>query len=247
MWHIQTNQSMQVGSHNAPVREVAWLNEINCLASGSWDKTIKYWDTRSPNPQGTVNLPERLYCMDAKGYLLVAGCASKKMLVFDVRKPLNPVKQHDSLLDLQTRCVSLFPNLKGYAYGSIEGRVRIEYLEPKDESNSFAFKCHRVEEGGVSMLYPVNSIGFNTRYGTFATAGGDGNFVAWDKDNKQRLKNFQRLETSITKCAFNRDTTIFAYVMSYDWHKGFNCTEKDIPSQIYLKAVTDDMIRPKPK
>lgn len=32
--------------------------------TGSWDKTLKFWDTRSPTPMLTINLPERCYCAD---------------------------------------------------------------------------------------------------------------------------------------------------------------------------------------
>jgi WD40 repeat protein len=32
------------------VKIVAWLEERRILATGSWDKTLKYWDGRSANP-----------------------------------------------------------------------------------------------------------------------------------------------------------------------------------------------------
>lgn len=64
-WDLATNQAIQVGVHDAPVRHMFWLQEMNCVVTGSWDKTIKYWDCRSPTPLCSVQLPERVYCMDA--------------------------------------------------------------------------------------------------------------------------------------------------------------------------------------
>lgn len=64
-WDLATNQATQVGVHDAPVRHMFWLPEMNCVVTGSWDKTIKYWDCRSATPACSVQMPERVYCMDA--------------------------------------------------------------------------------------------------------------------------------------------------------------------------------------
>jgi len=39
---------------------------MNMLVTGSWDKTVKYWDLRSPNPVHTQQMPERVYAMDVQ-------------------------------------------------------------------------------------------------------------------------------------------------------------------------------------
>lgn len=44
-------------------------------------------------------------------------------------------------------------------------------------------------------------------------------YTFWDKDSKQRLKLFKRAENSITCSGFNRDGSMFAYGLSYDWSK----------------------------
>ena len=53
-----------------------------------------------------------------------------------------------------------------------------------------------------------------------ATTGSDGTFNFWDKDSRQRLKAFGKASAPIPTGAFNRDGTIFAYAVSYDWSKG---------------------------
>lgn len=66
---------------------VSWIAAANVLLTGSWDKSLRYWDCRSPSPSCTVSLPERLYSADAKGSLVLAATAERKLLVFDMRQP----------------------------------------------------------------------------------------------------------------------------------------------------------------
>lgn len=89
MLDIMTGQTTQVAEHAEAVKEVRFLDRPGqaILASGSWDKTLKYWDLRSPQPIGSVQLPERLYTMDTVGNLLVAGTADRHILLFDLNNP----------------------------------------------------------------------------------------------------------------------------------------------------------------
>ena len=239
-WSLQTTQSMQIGLHSAPVRSLSWIEEMQCVMSGSWDKTIKYWDGRQQNAVHTAQLPERLYSMDVKYPLAVAATADRNIVIYDLRKIDTEFKRFASPLKYQSRVVSCFlPDRTGFALGSIEGRVAIHHVEDRDAayviyfififinfdkliiyfffcSKNFAFKCHR--EG--NEIYAVNVIAFHPTYGTFATAGSDGTYNFWDKDSKQRLKPFSRCNAPISAGTFNMDGTIFAYSVSYDWSKG---------------------------
>jgi mRNA export factor len=246
MWQLSTNQSSQIAQHDAPIKEIFWISDLNCVVTGSWDKTLKYWDTRSSAATATVKLPERVYCMDVKSPLLVVGTAERKLLIYDLRKPTVAFRDFLSPLKFQSRCISCFPDKTGFAVGSIEGRVAISHVEEKDLKKNFAFKCHRHGSNG-NEVYAVNSISFHQRYGTFATAGSDGGYVFWDKDSKQRLKLFNRAQTSITCSSFNRDGSIYAYALSYDWSKGAEFYDKNKPNQIFLHAVQDAEIAPREK
>ena len=82
MWNLQTNQSQVVAKHDAPIRHLFSVKDMNnMLITGSWDKTIRYWDLRSPNPVHTQQLPERVYAMDVRHPLLVVGLANRKIQV----------------------------------------------------------------------------------------------------------------------------------------------------------------------
>lgn len=74
------------------------------------------------------------------------------------------------------------------------GRVAVEYLDPSPEvqKKKYAFKCHRIKENGVEMIYPVNAIAFHAQHNTFASGGSDGYVNIWDGFNKKRLCQFHR-------------------------------------------------------
>jgi mRNA export factor len=86
-WSLQTGQSSVVAQHAAAIKGISWVDEMNLLVTGSWDKTVKYWDGRQSNPVHTAQLPERVYCMDVKYPLAVVGTADRSILIYDLRKP----------------------------------------------------------------------------------------------------------------------------------------------------------------
>jgi len=72
--------------------------------------------------------------MDARFPILVAGTADRKISIFDLNNPSAPFKEMESPLKYQTRCITCFPTNDGFAIGSIEGRVAIQYVQDKDSS-----------------------------------------------------------------------------------------------------------------
>lgn len=61
----------------------------------------------------------------------------------------------------------------GFAVGSIEGRVAVEYFDPSPEAQvkKYAFKCHRKAVDGVDHVWAVNSLAFHPVYVHFLLAG----------------------------------------------------------------------------
>ena len=94
----------------------------------------------------------------------------------------------------------------GFALGSVEGRVAIQYpqAQAKDTRN-FTFKCHRSNgpSQGIQDIFAVNDIAFHPVHGTLATVGSDGRWAFWDKDARTKLKTGEPMEQPITSCAFN--------------------------------------------
>jgi mRNA export factor len=67
--------------------------------------------------------------MDLLGPVLVVATANRRTLVYDIRNPTNPYRDKESPMRYQSRCVAIFTDMAGFALGSIEGRVGIEYIQ----------------------------------------------------------------------------------------------------------------------
>jgi mRNA export factor len=128
------NGAQQVAAHDNVIRCIETFQQggMNFLVTGSWDKTIKYWNLQQQTPVATVQVSERVYTMDIQQQLLVVGTADRWLEVFNLANPQTVYKKLQSPLKWQTRVVTCFPDATGYAIGSIEGRCAIQYVEEKD-------------------------------------------------------------------------------------------------------------------
>ncbi|KAF9648783.1 WD40 repeat-like protein [Thelephora ganbajun] len=244
MFDLLSGTSTQVGQHDGPIKCVRWFEmpQGRILATGSWDKMLKYWDLRSPNPLAVVELKERCYTMDVKNQVLAVGTADRHIQIFHLSNPITPYKTVPSPLKWQTRTIALFPNADGYALGSIEGRVAIQ--------KNYSFRCHRKDQtpGGKdqTLVFSVNDIKFHPVHGTLATCGSDGTVSIWDKDARTRMKTFNAVPSPIVSASFNHTGTIFAYAAAYDWSRGH---AGNVPSQwnkVLLHGCKEDEVRKRP-
>lgn len=257
----------QVAAHDQPIKSVKFFELPNSnqsmIVTGSWDKTIKYWDLRTQQPVATVQCQERVYTLDVKKNLLVVGTADRYINVINLSEPSKFYKTLQSPLKWQTRVVSCFSDATGFAVGSIEGRCAIQYVEEKDArydksafnacssltstSSNFSFKCHRdPAQNNITNVYSVNAISFHPVHGTFSTAGSDGTFHFWDGVAKHRLKGYPTVGGTISATAFNKDGNIFAYAVSYDWSKGYASNNTQYPNKIMMHPVNADECKPRP-
>jgi hypothetical protein len=104
--------------------------------------------------------------------------------------------------------------LMSFLFGGIVTLWDRRYVDDKDSSNNFSFKCHRKDQTpsakDQSLVYAVNDISFHPIHGTFSTcgkssditlasrdylvsyiilgSGADGTIHFWDKDGRIRLK-----------------------------------------------------------
>lgn len=247
-WDLASDQLIQVAQHDAPVRTCHWVKASNytCLMTGSWDKTLKFWDTRSPTPMMTLNLPERCYCADVDYPMAVVGTAGRHVIIYSLETKPQEFRRQESPLKYQHRCMTIFRDKQkkptGYALGSIEGRVAIQYVNPPNPKDNFTFKCHRVSaNAGYQDIYAVNDIQFHPIHGTLATVGSDGTFSFWDKDARTKLKSSEAKDQSITKCCFNSNGQVFAYAVGYDWSKGHEYYNPAKKPAIYMRPCFDEL------
>ena len=249
--------------HGAGCKEVLYNPQLNLLFSGGWDGKLNIFDLRQANPVMSYSFNNKIYTMSNVNQLLVIGLSERVMAYFNLQKlqmkQFVPECTFESHLKYQTRKVCVFTEGNGFAEGSIEGRVAIKYINlnlPPQINNEthcitskddFAFRCHRNLNTNPIEVYPVNDIAFNPVYGTFATVGGDGSYIIWDKESKSRLKQGITNDNSpLTSCDYNGNGDLLAYSIGYDWSRGI-MDEGKYNTKIGIHYLPDIEKKKKPK
>lgn len=234
-----------LGNHLDAIRCVEYSQELGIVITGSWDKTIIFWDPRQKRRVGVYDQNgESVYTMSLCGDRLVVGTSNRRVLVWDLKNMQFAEQRRASSLKYQTRCIRCFPNKQGFVLSSIEGRVAVEYLDTDQETQKkkYAFKCHRVKQDGVEHIHPVNAISFHAAHNTFATGGSDGFVNIWDPFNKKRLCQFHRYPTDIASLSFNKEGNMIAIAASpLELEEGKE-KAKDV---IYIRHISDSETQPK--
>jgi len=239
-WDVTSDVVHPFAEHDAPIKALHFHDGLGFTATAGWDSKLKFWDNTSGSLVHSIDLTERAYAMDVSSNALVLADAGGQINVMDLRVPSRWLDVYDSPLKFQMRAVKIFPDEAGYLVSSIEGRVAVRYFQ--DETQNFAFKCHRKKP----QVYSVNALSFHKPYGTFATAGSDGAFNTWDLEAKWRVKAFPSLGAPITAAEFNDDGTYFCYATGYDWSHG---VDDSAPrgATLYCHEVADSEVKRKAK
>jgi hypothetical protein len=96
--------------------------------------------------------------------MAVVGTAGRGLIVYQLEGKPQEYKRIESPLKYQHRCIAIFRDKKksptGYALGSVEGRVAIQYVNPQNPKDNFTFKCHRSNgaPNGYQDIYAVSML-----------------------------------------------------------------------------------------
>ncbi|KAK4106071.1 WD40 repeat-like protein [Parathielavia hyrcaniae] len=243
---LNSSQTMTLEAHTSPVRSVRFVTVPSAnapiIASGSWDRTVRYWDMRQPQPIASLEFPERVYAMDAAGRLLAAGTADNNLHLIDLHADPGRIwKSVKAPLSSKISSVSLSADGSRWALGGIEGRAVAQAADEKDKNmSSLTFKCHReasTTKGGQTDVYAVNAVCYSPAHrDVLATAGSDATYSIWDVVARQRLRSFPKVGGPVTAMAFSRDGMALAYAVGYDWSKGHQHNKADAETKIVVRC-----------
>ncbi|AFN83245.1 WD40 domain-containing protein [Encephalitozoon romaleae SJ-2008] len=221
---LQTSQVSSFQAHNAGVKSVRCFS--NMLATGSWDKTVKFWDTRSSKLVFSLDLPGKVYAMDLEKELLAISLSGNEVVTYNLND-INQKKTHASKLNWMIRSIACAQDNETFALGGIEGKAEIFNIN--SPVKKMIFRCHRVD----NKVYAVNSVSFlPTNHNILVTAGGDGTIVFFDA--QARMKIFTQTESQPITCGrFNTNGNYYVYATGNDWSTGYVTTYR--PTQ--LKAI----------
>lgn len=87
---------------------------VDALVTGSWDRTIRFWDPRASSAQqASHDVPERIYNMDLVNHTLVVAMASRLFHIYDIRKMDVPAQTRESSLKFMTRALACMSDGQG--------------------------------------------------------------------------------------------------------------------------------------
>ena len=243
-----------INKHVWGTKAVCYSSLYNCLFTGAWDGIINIFNVNDNyNLITKYDCQRRIYGMSLKDNLLCFILDCNLVGYFNLQKLNNSIFESESIflssLKYQTRSISVFTEVDGFAYCSIEGRLAIKYInfnstpivnsdgQIANNDKDYTFKCHRVTESTTSNIvecYSVNCVSFNNAYGTLCTGGSDGTWSIWDKDSRSKLKGgIVPNKSPVVSCSYNSDGSLLAYSTGYDWSKGV-MFDKTIEPKIYI-------------
>ncbi|XP_043704215.1 mitotic checkpoint protein BUB3.3 isoform X2 [Telopea speciosissima] len=225
-----------IGNHDDLSTCVDFSEATRQVITAGIDKKIMSWDLRIKSGGGySISVSSEVDTMSLCGiYLLVA--IGRSINVYDLRSLEVPVKENDSSMDYQIRCVSSFASGEGYAVGSIDGRASLRFLSPSEANQmGCVFRCHPKSKDGRHHLVTVNDIAFHpNRYGAFVTGDNDGYAIMWDGKSRKRLFEYS---SSVASLTYNCGGEILAVASSYTYQEA---NEIETPPQIFINRMDEN-------
>ena len=112
------------------------------VATGGWDKAVRFWDTATGKPAGPPLMLQSLissvaYSPDGKSILV--GCEDQTARIWDpaTAKPISPVFAHKG----RVPSVAFRPDGRAALTGSADGTARIWDVPPLVEGSMERIKC----------------------------------------------------------------------------------------------------------
>ena len=136
----------------------------------------------------TLDAESKVFASDFQFPTLVACTSAEKILMVDILNQTSKalVDSADLGKGSQLQSIAINHKINTFGVGSFDGRANISSIN-KSVNNCYqqkaviTFKSNKQDEGGLTMLYPVNSVGFNPRNDRwFMTAGAEGCIHFWD-------------------------------------------------------------------
>ncbi|ESQ28308.1 hypothetical protein EUTSA_v10018903mg [Eutrema salsugineum] len=222
-----------IGRHDDVATSVVYSYEKGEVISTGLDEKIKFWDTR----QGerllfSTEVGDAVRCITVSGNNLVV-CVEASMHIYDLRNLDQPFQSYESQVEVPIRCVTSVPYSRGYAVGSVDGQVALEFPNMSCSGEmKYTFRCHPKSMKGRLNGACINAIEFSPGgSGTFVTGDNEGYVISWNAKSRRRLFELPRYSNSVASLAFNHDGELLAVASSHTYQEA---KEKEEPPEVFI-------------
>ncbi|KAK6921966.1 hypothetical protein RJ641_012473 [Dillenia turbinata] len=233
---MHSGNSEALGHHDDLATCVEYSDQTCQTITAGWDNKIMSWDTRLAKPLGCLKLHgasvESLTLCGLE--LVVATGASINM--YDFRNLSTLGYSKELWANNQISSVQSLPDSRGFAVGSVDGRVSLEFpTRSGPYEKGYMFRCHPKLNDGRRHLVAVSDIAFNPlSSGTFATGDYEGYVIIWDARSRKRIFELPRYPSSVASLSFNQHGQLLAVASSYMYQEG---KEIQVPPQIFIHQM----------
>ncbi|MEN2499561.1 MAG: Poly(A)+ RNA export protein rae1 [Marteilia pararefringens] len=245
---LQTQQVVDIGSHNGPVSSCHFYeaSNVELLLSASYDKSLKFWDLRQTANPYVVNMSERVTCADVYSNFGVVCTFDNKVHLFNLSGQPAMVKEKKMNNFIQMSDVKIMKDESNRPMGCViaSSLGKVSFEVPDQEKQSIVFPCHRTKNpGDIEDVYSINTLAINPVHRTLATAGSDGLYAFWDLHRRTNLYKSRRQSSilPITACHINPMGNMFVYAKGYDWSKGYSGYTDSMTPSIAIVSCFNDM------
>jgi mRNA export factor len=254
MWSPATNQTQQVGAHDAPIGTVRWVEDgvpTPMLITAGWDGKVRFWNAQAPTPLKEENLAEPVTDIDVVGPM-AAFLTSRKVHIYNLTTMVKTLEQvpPDSC-KFQNRKVAIFPNQVATAVCTVDGRVYTNPTQTPGQPPPFQFKAHGGENPHKKLEYDsfqVNFIAVHPTNQTIVSGASDGHVRCFDATTKTRfyespVKAIGADVIQVCCGSVNQDGSMLAYGLGYDWSLGKGTFNPAHPRGIFIKKLNKSHVR----
>ncbi len=216
-WMPLPLQERKLSGHTDDVTAVAYSPYGGLLASGSWDKTVKVWDTSKGNEVRTLSEhgdPIKAVAFSADGMLLASSSADRTIKLWEVVKLRDSVmfsttlSGHNESVEAvvfspckrkepsRTTCIEWDKLL---ASGSFDTTIKLWDIDSRKEV--YTFSGHNG---------PVYSVAFSPDGKFLASGSADNTIKLWDVVNKKEILTLSGHSGPVYSVVFSPDGKLLA-------------------------------------
>ncbi|KAF4374164.1 hypothetical protein G4B88_020556 [Cannabis sativa] len=235
-YDFHSGTSEVVGNHDDLSICVGYSNETCQVISVGLDNKILAWDTRMEKELlCLVNVGSEVQSLSLSGFEMMVA-VGRSVYVYDLRNLAKSIPSKKSDMDVNIKCISSVPHSRGFAVGSVDGRVALEMSSSSDSNDiRYMFRCHPKSTEKRLHLVSVNDIVFNTLMDSaFYTGDNEGYVIGWDAQSRKRLFELPRYPNSISSLSINNKGQLLAVASSYTYQEAKERLST-IKEKIFLK------------